>query len=372
MWRWLYRWLYRPLPVLLLCASSVHSTLAAGGNTGGTLKSEACGYAAEYPAGWRPDPTRLDGIFDIINFPLRKAVHAVFLPPNGAEITVFPIEVAQGHPKTLAEWIETDAARGAELGRRVLARRVLESGKAPSMPYITELVVRSGSAPPDDESVSWYFEINGRPFLALLSYWQDNPRPAALIGAMRQVVATLKTDRPGGGGRTEGGTACGAPLPTKAVGVLPKFSQHKVLTVFHGRPAEPRLDTEFARSYRTRIRAAAKKGPNFAGSYTIANWGCGTSCLQMAVIDERTGAVFNGPFLGLDYDSSLGYADGSSTEDDKFDPLSYRLNSRLLVVRGCQDNIQARNCALSYYEWAGNKFRLIDRRLAVVVPQREH
>jgi hypothetical protein len=45
--------------------------------------------------------------------------------------------------------------------------------------------------------------------------------------------------------------------------------------------------------YQTRLREGAKKGPNFAGYFTLVSWGCGSSCQEWAVIDARTGRVFD-------------------------------------------------------------------------------
>jgi hypothetical protein len=104
--------------------------------------------------------------------------------------------------------------------------------------------------------------------------------------------------------------------------------------------------------FRTVIREAAKKGPNFAGHYTIADWGCGTACESLATIDAESGAVFDGPFGKLPK-AALYY--GSNVDEDKTD-LFYRLDSRLLVARGCP-NFTA--CAEYYYEWTGARFRLL-------------
>lgn len=42
-------------------------------------------------------------------------------------------------------------------------------------------------------------------------------------------------------------------------------------------------------------REWAAKGPSFAGNFTIAEWGCGTECEQIAIVDDKTGDVFDGP-----------------------------------------------------------------------------
>src|SRR5687768_15600978 len=54
------------------------------------------------------------------------------------------------------------------------------------------------------------------------------------------------------------------------------------------------------RRYRTVIRTAVRQeGANFAGGYTLAKWGCGSSCLQFAIVDLKTGRIFHQPGLVL-------------------------------------------------------------------------
>lgn len=82
---------------------------------------------------------------------------------------------------------------------------------------------------------------------------------------------------------------------------------------FKGKPAAVNLAShKDARMFRTRLREAAPKGPNFAGHMTVVTWGCGTSCQTVALIDARNGRVYFGPT------ASLG--------------VKHRLPSRLLVV----------------------------------------
>jgi hypothetical protein len=45
-----------------------------------------------------------------------------------------------------------------------------------------------------------------------------------------------------------------------------------------------------------RTMTPAASGPNFAGHYTLARWGCGAGCVTVAVIDMTTGAVQFPPF----------------------------------------------------------------------------
>jgi hypothetical protein len=95
---------------------------------------------------------------------------------------------------------------------------------------------------------------------------------------------------------------------------LPRFEQYSVSKRFSGKPAAVNLRSHRkARLFRTMLRLGAEKGPNFAGHYTVATWGCGSDCRMVAVIDAITGKVFFAPFQ-----VSTG--------------ASFRIDSRLLVA----------------------------------------
>ena len=47
-----------------------------------------------------------------------------------------------------------------------------------------------------------------------------------------------------------------------------------------------------SRLFRTELRRQAATGPNFAGHFTLARWGCGAGCVDVAVIDAISGDVF--------------------------------------------------------------------------------
>src|SRR4029077_831951 len=51
-----------------------------------------------------------------------------------------------------------------------------------------------------------------------------------------------------------------------------KFQDFSTQSVYKGRPARPLLATETDRLFRSTIRQASQKGPNFAGQYAIAHW----------------------------------------------------------------------------------------------------
>jgi len=137
----------------------------------------------------------------------------------------------------------------------------------------------------------------------------------------------------------------------------PSFEQFRAEEVFKGKLAEPQLKTAFARNFGTAIREGAARGPNFAGRFAIVQWGCGSECVQMAVVDEKSGTVYRGAFATLAFSPSLIW---HGPDADRFEPVSFRLDSRLLIVRGCPEENE-RNCAEFFYEWDGKKFTLRQR-----------
>jgi hypothetical protein len=102
---------------------------------------------------------------------------------------------------------------------------------------------------------------------------------------------------------------------------------------YNGKLAAPLLITPTQREFRTVIRRGARKGPNFAGHYRVAEWGCGSNCLVYALIDVITGAVYdkglpnpNGGYpCGLLYqrDSNLFVVEQSAATESKYEPSLY-------------------------------------------------
>jgi hypothetical protein len=125
-------------------------------------------------------------------------------------------------------------------------------------------------------------------------------------------------------------------------------------SVFSGTPAAPKLATHGQRRFRTVIREGTRKGANFAGHYAIVEWGCGTACAQIAVVDVNSGDVYEGPFGILP--KGVLYL-GSNPEDD-YVGMFYRRDSSLLVVRGC---VNEKDGGAFYYAWVGARFKLLRR-----------
>src|SRR5262245_16415153 len=66
----------------------------------------------------------------------------------------------------------------------------------------------------------------------------------------------------------------------------PSFATYRVSVVLS--KANAKLDlasNPIAKEFRTVLQQELAKGPNFAGHYRVAAWGCGSSCTMFAVID---------------------------------------------------------------------------------------
>lgn len=141
----------------------------------------------------------------------------------------------------------------------------------------------------------------------------------------------------------------------------PSFAAYRVPAP---RMAEnPRLDLKSnptARMYRTLLRQEVSKGPNFAGHYRVAIWGCGTSCAMFAVVNLKTGRVITPEDF---YSTSTVYF---AVENQKMFPDSqngdevfgFRRDSRLLVILGDLNEDESREGAF-YFVLEPERLRLI-------------
>lgn len=121
----------------------------------------------------------------------------------------------------------------------------------------------------------------------------------------------------------------------------PSFRDYPVTGRFTGKPAKPRLVTAYQHTYRTQIRRQAKQGPNFAGHFTIAKWGCGSPCLGFVIIDTASGVIYEAGF-------SVGCADKNGLEAK----LGFKLSSSLVTATGVS---RAGVCGTDLYQWDGAK-----------------
>jgi len=127
----------------------------------------------------------------------------------------------------------------------------------------------------------------------------------------------------------------------------PSFKDFPATQVFHGTPVPPVLDTPKARAFRTELRRQAAWGPNFAGHFTVARWGCGAGCTDVAIIDARSGKVW---FASFSYEDA--WQDGRIICPHGSD---FELSSELFIVQG---DVNGR-IGLHYYRWHDRKFTLL-------------
>jgi hypothetical protein len=115
-------------------------------------------------------------------------------------------------------------------------------------------------------------------------------------------------------------------------------------------PAPPyRLDLNsnpVAKTHRTILKEAIKQGPNFAGKFLIAGWGCGSSCITRVVIDTATGKVFSPKEIATTL-----HNDNCDTHREY---VRYSPESRLLL----KTQIQGEKAITSAFEWTGTGFIL--------------
>jgi hypothetical protein len=130
-----------------------------------------------------------------------------------------------------------------------------------------------------------------------------------------------------------------------------KFETYKVQQIYQGKPAPAQILTTTQKMFRTRIREGAKKGPNFAGHYTVIAWGCGAGCVNLEVVDAISGKAYDAsPFSYL----AIPFAGSESGHD--YQGLVYHRDSRLLIADGCPED---KKCGTYYYEWRKKSFRLV-------------
>ncbi len=94
--------------------------------------------------------------------------------------------------------------------------------------------------------------------------------------------------------------------------------------IFEEKPALVNFDSRpDAKLFQSTITEQSAEGPNFAGHYTVATWGCGTECQGFAIIDAITGEI-------VEYEPSI--------DHQVSEGLSHSLDSNLLVLNPKSNN----------------------------------
>jgi hypothetical protein len=142
----------------------------------------------------------------------------------------------------------------------------------------------------------------------------------------------------------------------------PSFGDFAVKSVWTARPVPVDLKHNAeARQFRTMLRQGAAKGPNFAGHYTIVGWGCGSSCLNWAIVDAKNGYVFFAPgarIVAADHVDSDSDSDRSAGLDVDYNALRFKRDSSLLSVLGAPEEDASRE-GIYFYQWTGKRLKLV-------------
>jgi hypothetical protein len=169
----------------------------------------------------------------------------------------------------------------------------------------------------------------------------------------------------------------------------PQFKDYPLENVFKGKPALPVLKTAEERKFEAVIGDGVSKGwgvfdgetgmelqrpgPNFAGHFVIVSFGCNkpalTGCLAAAIVDARTGRLYQAPapapelglrlpYFGVFAERPAHYPPLSFHDFPLKSPIAYRLNSRLLIADICERSVlaggsvvapMAEGCGAHYY-----------------------
>ena len=95
------------------------------------------------------------------------------------------------------------------------------------------------------------------------------------------------------------------------------------------------------------IRRGAEQGPNFAGGFTIVRWGCGSACVDWAIVDARSGRIV--------FPDAYRILVNVHGEGDR---INFRADSRLVILIGMPHE-KAEREGVHFLEWTGRDLRRI-------------
>lgn len=162
--------------------------------------------------------------------------------------------------------------------------------------------------------------------------------------------------------------------------VVPLFSGFPAREVYTGPATGPRFKSAEERDILQVPLANTSLAPNFAGEFRIVQFRTGRGPLGAVMLDSKSGSVFRLPheivnddffihgteclpaYRGLSW-AKLG------DEWDPSEPLSFKNDSELLIVRMCRiEGTTVSAVDRSYYRWHGRKWHFIKRLVSPPVP----
>lgn len=120
----------------------------------------------------------------------------------------------------------------------------------------------------------------------------------------------------------------------------PSRSRMKGKTVL---PDFKKRDREF-NSFRTRIREGMQKGPNFAGHYSVIQFGCGTGCSGVVVGDNKTGRPARFPRGG---------------ESNMYLDLQFQQDSRLMAAQWLDYDTD--RCFIEFFDFDRHEWHVLSK-----------
>jgi len=128
------------------------------------------------------------------------------------------------------------------------------------------------------------------------------------------------------------------------------FGKFTVEYVFSGQTSLPDFsgrDRRFS-LYRTRLIDGLRQGPNFAGHFSVIQFGCGTQCTVAFIANNKTGRVHEFPRGG---------------EDNLELQLAFQLDSRLLIAQWISrsgETFAESRCVVEYFAWENGQAVLLN------------
>jgi hypothetical protein len=127
-----------------------------------------------------------------------------------------------------------------------------------------------------------------------------------------------------------------------------QFDLYRVPRLYDGKARYPDFsgrDKEYS-NFRTRIKQGEQQGSNFAGHYSIIQFGCGTGCSVVIMTDVETGVVYSFPLGG---------------EENGRLELSFAPMSSLIVARW-NVNFDEAGCVEEQFVWRGSYFSKLEKK----------
>jgi hypothetical protein len=133
----------------------------------------------------------------------------------------------------------------------------------------------------------------------------------------------------------------------------PRFEEFPVTEKWQPPAAPVQLRTKAESMFKTRLRAASKEKPNFAGHFRFTIWGCGSNCYEGAIVNLKSGEVIPPPRSKAEFPWLMC---GSAFEDSN---VEVRSDSRLFIFK-CgiwTEYLYKQIPDAYYYVWEENRFR---------------